>query len=60
VSSVSSLQSVVGCAAVEAATIPDEMLLPIDASFVQEVQLPIQASLACSKHALSDSNTGHG
>jgi hypothetical protein len=28
---VSSLQSVVGCAAVEAATIPDEMLLPIDA-----------------------------
>jgi hypothetical protein len=29
---------------VEAATIPDEMLLPIDASFVQQIQLPIQAS----------------
>jgi hypothetical protein len=45
---------------VEAATIPDEMLLPIDASFVQVVQLPVQDSLACSKHALLDSNTGHG
>jgi hypothetical protein len=43
---------------VEAATIPDEILLPIDASFVQEVQLSVQDSLACSKHALLDSNTG--
>jgi hypothetical protein len=45
---------------VEAATIPDEMLLPIDAIFVQEVQLPVQDSLVYSKHALSDSNMGHG
>jgi hypothetical protein len=45
---------------VEAATIPDEMLLPIDVSFVQEVQLPVKDSLAFPKHDLSDSNPAHG
>ena len=48
---VSSLQSVVGCAAAVAAAITDTMLLPIDVSFVQGVQLHV-------KHALLDSNQG--
>jgi hypothetical protein len=44
-------------AAVVAAAIPDAMLLPINVSFVQEVQLPVHDGLACLKHALSDSNS---
>ena len=39
-----------------AAFIPDATLLPIDVSFVQEVQLSVHDGLACPKHALSDSN----
>jgi hypothetical protein len=34
------------------------MLLPIDVSFVQEVQLPVHDGLVCPKHALSDLNPG--
>ena len=39
-----------------AAAIPDSMLLPIDLSFVLQVQLPVHNGLASPKHAPSDSN----
>jgi len=45
--SVSSLHTVVGYAALVAAVIPDAMLLPIEVTFVQEVQLPVHDGLAC-------------
>jgi hypothetical protein len=49
--SVLSLQLVVGYTAVVAVAIPDE-------SLVHEIQLPVHDSLACQRHASSDSNPG--
>ena len=40
------------------AAISDAILLPIDASFVQEVKLPIHDGLAWPQNDLSDSNAG--
>jgi hypothetical protein len=54
----STLQSVVGYAAVVAVAIPDAMMLPIEVRFVKEAQLSVPNSLACPKHAISDSNPG--
>jgi hypothetical protein len=45
---VSSLQSVIGYAAMVTAAIPDAMLLPL----VQGVKLPVHDGLPCPKHDL--------
>ena len=46
------LQLVIACTALVAVAIPD-------VSFVHEVQLPVHGSLACQRHASSDSNRVH-
>jgi hypothetical protein len=55
---VASLQLDVGCPVVIAAAIPDEMRLPTNECFAQEVPEHVCDGLACPKYALWDSNLG--
>jgi hypothetical protein len=48
----STLQIDVGCPVAIAAAIPDEMLLPTDEFFAQEVPEPVYDGLTCPKYAI--------